>query len=299
MAKQDSMRAIEDMKKRYICSMDSKIHYTDGDISLFTDVNDLSELNGLKSDAFIFLACRKGRLQLDLNGRRQTVGNGERLTILPGNYTDNILVSVDADIVLLRFSQRMVSDLMREHIDRWNKMIYIYKAYIDSPSNDVEGQMLYYSQLILSKTSNPSQLYHKEIMRSIIKAILLEMLSRMETDRKKLLPEDDSKTQFQFNRFLQVLSDEEIKHRAVEYYADRLCISAKYLSVLCKKSSGKAARQWIDEYTVEDIRYHLFNTEMSIKEIAFKLGFENLSFFGKYVRRHFGKSPSELRASKE
>lgn len=271
------------------------IHYSDGDISLMTDINDLSELNGIKSDSYLFLASRKGRLQIDINGNTHTIKEGERLTVLPQNFTDNILVSVDADIVMLRLSVRIVTDLMREHIDKWNRMIYICKAYRMSAVKNLEEQMQFYYRLILSKTMNPDQKYHKEIIRTIIKAILLEMLSNMETDQCQSA-EGENKTQFQFNRFLQILSSEDVKHRPIDFYADKLCISAKYLSVICSKVSGKSARQWIDEYTVEDIRYHLFNTDYSIKEIAYRLGFENLSFFGKYVKRHFGKSPSELRS---
>lgn len=271
------------------------IHYSDGDISLMTDINDLSELNGIKSDSYLFLASRKGRLQIDINGNSHTIKEGERLTVLPQNFTDNILVSVDADIVMLRLSVRIVSDLMREHIDKWNRMIYICKAYRMSAVKNLEEQMQFYYRLILSKTMNPDQKYHKEIIRTIIKAILLEMLSNMETDQCQSA-EGENKTQFQFNRFLQILSSEDVKHRPIDFYADRLCISSKYLSVICSKVSGKSARQWIDEYTVEDIRYHLFNTDYSIKEIAYRLGFENLSFFGKYVKRHFDKSPSELRS---
>ncbi len=273
------------------------IHYSDGDISLMTDINDLSELNGIKSDSYLFLASRKGRLQIDINGNTHTIKEGERLTVLPQNFTDNILVSVDADIVMLRLSVRIVSDLMREHIDKWNRMIYICKAYRMSAVKNLEEQMQFYYRLILSKTMNPAQKYHKEIIRTIIKAILLEMLSNMETDRCQSA-EGENKTQFQFNRFLQILSNEDVKHRPIDFYADKLCLSAKYLSVICSKVSGKSARQWIDEYTVEDIRYHLFNTDYSIKEIAYRLGFENLSFFGKYVKRHFGKSPSELRSAR-
>ena len=271
------------------------IHYSDGDISLMTDINDLSELNGLKSDSYLFLASRKGRLQIDINGNTHTIKEGERLTVLPQNFTDNILVSVDADIVMLRLSVRIVSDLIREYIDKWNRMIYICKAYRMSAVKNLEEQMQFYYRLILSKTMNPDQKYHKEIIRTIIKAILLEMLSNMETDQCQSA-EGENKTQFQFNRFLQILSSEDVKHRPIDFYADRLCISSKYLSVICSKVSGKSARQWIDEYTVEDIRYHLLNTDYSIKEIAYRLGFENLSFFGKYVKRHFGKSPSELRS---
>ncbi|MBR1622282.1 MAG: AraC family transcriptional regulator [Prevotella sp.] len=86
-----------------------------------------------------------------------------------------------------------------------------------------------------------------------------------------------------------------VKHRPVEYYASELCISPKYLSVICKNNSGKTANEWIREHVLEDIRYYLRNTDYSIKEICNQLGFPNPSFFGKYVKEHFGVTPAQFR----
>lgn len=275
--------------------MDTKqINYIDEDVALMTDIRDLSEYDGAKMDSYVFLACRKGKLQMDINGKRHAIQAGTNITFLPNSNIDNILVGMDTSIVMLKLSARIVSDLMREHIDRWNRMIYIYKAYIMPPGKAVEEQMQYYYRLILSKMANTSQPYHKEIIRSIIHAILLEMLSNMEEGNRPV-EGTETQTQFHFNRFLELLSETSIKHRQVKYYADQLCLSPKYLSAVCKKVSCKSACAWIEEFTDEDIRYHLFNTNLAIKEIAFKLGFENLSFFGKYVKRRFGQSPTALR----
>ena len=52
------------------------------------------------------------------------------------------------------------------------------------------------------------------------------------------------------------------------------------------------------QYTVEEIRYYLKHTELSIKEISAHLGFSNMSHFGSYVRKHLGVSPSEFRYSR-
>ncbi len=67
--------------------------------------------------------------------------------------------------------------------------------------------------------------------------------------------------------------------------------------MVCQKYSGKTASDWINEYVVQDINYYLKNTTKSIKEIADTLGFDNLSFFGKYVKQHFGSSPRGVRDS--
>ena len=100
-----------------------------------------------------------------------------------------------------------------------------------------------------------------------------------------------------FQRFLNLLHSSEVKHRTVESYANELCISPKHLSVICKKQSGKTANEWITEQVTEDIRYYLCQTDYSIKQICGLLGFPNPSFFGKYVKDHFGMTPIEFRNS--
>ena len=98
-----------------------------------------------------------------------------------------------------------------------------------------------------------------------------------------------------FRRFIELLASTRIKQRKVSWYAEKLCISPKYLSTICKQVSGKTAYCWINEYVVIDIRYWLKNTNKTIKEIADILEFPNISFFGTYCRNHFGISPTEYR----
>ena len=97
--------------------------------------------------------------------------------------------------------------------------------------------------------------------------------------------------------FINLLETTHPRPRFIDHYSSELSVTAKHLSEVCKKVSGKTALQWITEFIENDIRYFLLHTDLSIKEIVFQLQFPNASFFGKYVRSHFGKSPSEFRRS--
>ena len=98
-----------------------------------------------------------------------------------------------------------------------------------------------------------------------------------------------------FTQFLNLLQHAQVKYQTVEYYASELCISTKYLTDICKKNSGMTPGQWIRQYVVADITNYLLQTDLSIKEIAAKLGFSNTSFFGKYVKDTLGYTPTEYR----
>ena len=128
--------------------------------------------------------------------------------------------------------------------------------------------------------------------------------SQQKSERTTLfLPDDNaasasSATLHHFQRFLNILNTSEVRHRSVEAYADELCISPKYLSAICKKHSGKTANEWIRKHVLEDIRYHLKQTDLTVKQISMHLGFPNTSFFGKYVKEHFGMTPLQVRNEK-
>lgn len=137
--------------------------------------------------------------------------------------------------------------------------------------------------------------YRREIVETLLKTALLALCHAFVEDA----PEGakaSSTTNELFDRFLELLQQNEVKHRPVEYFAQQLCITPKYLSIVCKRHSQKTAIEWITEYTLSDITYYLRSTNRSIKEISAILGFSNTSFFGKYVREHFRMSPLKYRA---
>ena len=99
-----------------------------------------------------------------------------------------------------------------------------------------------------------------------------------------------------FKSFMQLLSRHAATQREVAWYAQQILITPKHLTMVCKRVSQRTAGEWITDYTLKHIRYYLFHTTMSIKEIAFQMNFSDVSFFCKYVRRHLGSSPQRLRA---
>ena len=98
-----------------------------------------------------------------------------------------------------------------------------------------------------------------------------------------------------FERFFFLAENNCIREREVGYYSSQLCITPKYLSVVCKKVSDKNASEWIDTFTIQKICILLKNKNLTIKEISDKMNFSNPSFFGRNVHRLLRMSPSEYR----
>lgn len=85
----------------------------------------------------------------------------------------------------------------------------------------------------------------------------------------------------------------------VAFCADRLNMSPSYLSDLIKSATGKSALKYIHEKLVEFAKYRLANSEKTVNEVAYSLGFEYPQHFTRFFKKNTGLSPSDYRRMKE
>jgi AraC-like DNA-binding protein len=95
-----------------------------------------------------------------------------------------------------------------------------------------------------------------------------------------------------FQRFLDFLSLYCKKERSVQFYADRLKITPKYLSNLTNMYTGFSASIVIDQYVAYSIKRMLYSNEHNIKKVSDMYHFPSQSFFGRYFKRIVGVSPN-------
>ena len=79
---------------------------------------------------------------------------------------------------------------------------------------------------------------------------------------------------------------------SVNYIAARLNISPGYLTDILKQESGKTALEHIHIYLISEAKHLLKGENQSISEIAYALGFENLSYFSRLFKKEVGISPN-------
>ena len=81
----------------------------------------------------------------------------------------------------------------------------------------------------------------------------------------------------------------------LSFYADRLCITHRYLSRVIQQVSGTYAKEWIDRAIVPEAKVILKHSNLSVAAIAEELHFANPSFFNKYFKRLTGMTPNGYR----
>ena len=271
------------------------VDYNDGGLTIFDNVKDLSRVYPLKPMTNMIALCTSGSLAIDMNGKRLDVKADDVLFCPPNTRIENQQFSEDFECKILCLSNNIIQGLLRDKIDIWNHAVYVNQSNIIHMSGICKEEFHSYYALLNSKIHNRDTIAHHEIFQAIIRALLLELCLILEQTAMRTQEVKVSQGKLLFNKFLNLITNSEVKRRPINDYAGQLAITPKYLTMLCLKYSNKTASDWVVLYTVEDIRFYLKNTSLSIKEISAILGFANMSHFGSYVRKHLGVSPSEIR----
>ena len=274
-----------------------QIPYKSGDVVLLDeqDVMKHSFNPPVQIDAAVLVLCTDGMMEIEVETNNYKLFRGDLLVCGPNRVMKPIKLLNNTAFKIIFLSQFMHRSGIGYQRSIWDKAFYLGTNPMIHLSDTQITQFEEYYRLLCEKLKNPSSSYHSEIMQSILQAMMYEILSYLDG---VVVSENDRfvrQGEILFRRFVGLLAESKVKSRFVYYYADKLNVSTKYLSAVCKQVSGKTAGDIIDEFVMKDIIRMLKYSDKSIKEIALELDFPNISFFGKYVKAHLGVSPKAYR----
>ena len=136
--------------------------------------------------------------------------------------------------------------------------------------------------------------YHRPTVSSLV-AALMHHYDRLFHQQADHLASTRSREQNIFDRFIQLVNQHCREHHQIAYYAERMCLTERYLGTVVRQTSGTTAKQWIDRALITHIKIALRHTNKSTVQISDELHFPNPSFFSKYFRRLTGMTPLQYR----
>ena len=135
--------------------------------------------------------------------------------------------------------------------------------------------------------------------RILSNAILLEGLALLARMSKNGDPgigsamEDNQEQSKLLKDVMQYISTDGNRKLTVKDIAESCGLSSDYFSRVIRRETGMSAIQFINEMKFKQARLMIQNTELSLSEIAWSLGFSSIQYFSRFFRQHAGVSPSE------
>ena len=254
---------------------------------------------------FIAFYCERGVLQFSIEGEMYRAGEGDLVVCTPRNILGLYMRSPDLQGKVICIGESLYDETMPGvfHVDPnwWKKYLFLRQNPVIHATEFQSKLYLAYFNLLKTYMEDSDNPYRQRIIKITSQAAAIEILHELD-NRTSLegIPSVPSKNEASqkdrlFQRFITLLSHPANTEREVRAYAEQLLVTPKYLSAVCKEKSGRTAMDWITENTVVHIKYYLLQTDLTVKEIAFKLDFPDVSFFCKYVKKHLGQAPLEYR----
>ena len=256
----------------------------------------------VRFDGFIIFYLKKGHFTIDVNLNSYELRENSLMIQVPGNIIKVTKFNEerlgDAEMIFVLISKEFMSGIRFDFL----KVFQDSMRLLDNPCITLDESQIAlandYFNLARKIISAPFT-NKREIIGS-----LLTSLTYLSTDvwkqkideaRKKTDSQRNARLNQVFERFIALVNEYHCSERGMAFYADKLCLTPKYLSKLIKQASGRSAPDWIDEFVILEVKNLLKYTNMAIKEIVFQLHFPNQSVFYKFFKAHTGMTPSEYR----
>ncbi len=236
--------------------------------------------------------CTAGHCSLKINLQAYDIESPMLLTLMPGQIIESIYFSANFDGHTIVLSKRFIDML---NLPGWQQQ---YMTLYNNPTNEIPADALRHLQVfytILHKAaSDEENPFRLQVIENLIRVFYYGGVSKFRKIDKETTPYKNSIVE----RFMELVQEHYREERLIGFYADKLCITPKYLSKLVKDNTGRSAGEWIDSHVILEARAMLQSSDMTIQQIAASLNFPNQSFFGKYFKRATGLSPKQYRSSK-
>ncbi len=141
--------------------------------------------------------------------------------------------------------------------------------------------------------------HRMQIVKNVVQGILLELYDMIKAKFLVNKPAEVNRLNEHFLQFIHLVYEHGAREREVAFYADRLCITPRYLSKIVHATTGETAKDIINRHCLQEIKALLRTTNDSLQTIALQLHFPDQSFFTRYFKKMTGMTPTEYRANED
>ncbi len=266
------------------------------DFLIFNTLEDGKFPDAYKDNYHCHILCRVGQMRFTAVGKTFTAGPGDLVIWQMTTAISTVSYSEDFDADFVLISNPFLNLYNPEQVWATKGYVYIKSHPIfhleEGEWEVIEADFEQFRRRIHSKFS----LFHEDKVGRVFQLLLMDMWSIYSREMENL--DTDETSARIFMRFLYLVQQNCREQREVAWYADKLCVTPKYLSAVCQKMTGKGGSYWIEYYTAHEILLLLNNPDLTLTEITDRMNFPAPPMLTRYFKRVHGMTPSEYRAGR-
>lgn len=248
------------------------------------------------SDYLSHALCLGGQCTFLFNGKEFNLSEGDLMIVRKGKLVEKIRPDADFKVINIMVTSEFIiasSPVQNNYGTKGQLALFLNPVmHLTHEQYNICRHDFNNIAIRLSQTGHH---FRHELLMNAVQTMILDFF-----DFHSHLHKGDADVSVQFagimNSFLSLLENGEYRqHREVAWYADKLCITPKYLSQVSKEVSGYAANFWINRYTILDISRLLRDKSLTFVSISDIFGFSSPAYFCRYVQRYLGTNPSDYR----
>ena len=236
--------------------------------------------------------CLVGSAEIEVDLRSFHFATNDIILMFPGQILNYNEKSHDFTLAYFSFSNQLIDEIMFRFPTAF---IGFLKESVKYQLPEVEKEQIIteYFVTLNNKFCDTLNVCRGEMILNLLQNFYLDLYSKViknneiysrQRNRKKEVLED-------FFHLVQTNT----ANREVAFFAGKLCITPKYLSIIAKGSTGTSAKELIDNFAITELKLRLKSTTVPLKEIAAQLNYPSEAFLCKYFKKHTDMTPSHYR----
>lgn len=242
------------------------------------------------------LWIRSGTGQQAIDGRVLTIQSNSFYLIAKGQI-HQFISGIDIDGLLIRFTDDFLPDFPSLSLGHYQTVLFNNLS-INHTLTIAAPKVTEFENLLAMLTfeqNSSSEKGKSEVLRHLLTALLVKLVQV----QNALVQHDNTavnRDYLLFQQFTTLLEEKYASSHTVKMYAAALHITPRQLSSLTTRYLGANAKEVIEERIVLEAKRYLTFTNLSVKEIAFALGYKDPSYFSKAFKKRTGVTPQAYKA---
>jgi len=238
---------------------------------------------------FFFLALKKGTGKHEIDFVSYDVADYTIFIIRPGQV-HKLELGSNSDGFMIQFNTEFYYPIEKEVSFLLQKVSTTNRYQLEE---DSFLKLDLFLTSIFTEYKNKAEAY-KEVIKSNLRILFIELM-RLRNTGNKTSNTKDLYVQERLEEFLHLLETNITSKKQVSQYATILNLSNYQLNAITKQTLGKTASELINEQVILDSKRYLLATSNQINQIAYHLGYEDVSYFIRFFKKHTGYSPEAYR----